>query len=99
MNTAKGENVIAIGYPVPRFGGERMVRTKADVIKTEKQFKPPTIGIISRMEGGCSGGPWVCNQHFACGLNSYGYAGRGDLYSPGFDEDVKTLFEYALKQE
>lgn len=33
------------------LGGERMVRTSASVSRSEGFFRPPTVGILSSMEG------------------------------------------------
>lgn len=95
----KGTKVEAVGYPVPRFGGQKMVHSPNATIQWENsQYNPPTIGIYSSMEGGCSGGPWVCENLTACGVNSHGVPGQGRLWSPGFNEDIAKLRDYAIQQ-
>lgn len=94
----RGTNVRAIGYPVPQYGGQRMVNTVASITYTNNQFRPASIGIVSKMQGGCSGGPWVCGDNLACGVNSYGYQGQDNLFSPSFDAEVTNMREIALKQ-
>eukprot|EP01120_Amphizonella_sp_Union-15-10_P008872 TRINITY_DN327_c0_g1_i1.p1 TRINITY_DN327_c0_g1~~TRINITY_DN327_c0_g1_i1.p1 ORF type:complete len:299 (-),score=59.75 TRINITY_DN327_c0_g1_i1:75-971(-) len=92
----------AIGYPVPTYGGKVMINTYIKQTKTDNTVTPATRGIVSAMGGGCSGGPWVYainigagnanTVNAAGGLNSYGYNGRPDLYSPNFDTAVYELF-------
>jgi V8-like Glu-specific endopeptidase len=97
----------AIGYPAASpFTGKIMVQTYEPQSITDKNPTPNTRGIISKMTGGCSGGPWVYavnvgsqnsnTVNAAGGLNSYGYNGRPHLYSPTFDQSVKDLYEQAI---
>ena len=96
----RGDSVTAIGYPVPEFGGQKMVRTKQTITLNNSRFRPASIGIISPMKGGCSGGPWVFGNDGsdACGVNSYGYTGRDDLYSPSVDSEVEEMQKSAVSQ-
>lgn len=95
-----GDNVIAIGYPVPIFGGDVMVRTIAKIRYRNKRFNPASVGIKSKMKGGCSGGPWASSDKLAAvGLNSYAYRGEDTLYSPGFDEYVIRLRSMAISMQ
>jgi len=102
----------AIGYPVnsnsgPAYGGRVMVQTYTPQYRTDTSATPNPRGIVSNMGGGCSGGPWVwavdigngntASRNAAAGLNSYGYTGQGNLYSPRFDSQVGDLYQQALR--
>lgn len=53
-----GEGVISVGYPVPQFGGQRMVRTKTNITREDGGVAPRALGIYSPMRNGAFGGPW-----------------------------------------
>lgn len=53
-----GDDVISVGYPVPQFGGQRMVRTIANVTRMDYGVEPAALGIYSPMRDGAFGGPW-----------------------------------------
>jgi len=99
----------AIGYPAAApFTGKIMVQTYEVQSTSDSNAKPKTRGIISKMTGGCSGGPWVYavnvdgdnsnTVNAAGGLNSYGYQGKPHLYSPYFDGEVRKLYDEAYNQ-
>jgi len=99
-------NWAAVGYPAANpFTGKVMVQSFEAQSITDNRVSPFTRGIISKMTGGCSGGPWVYSVdvgadnsntvNAAGGLNSYGYQGRPHLYSPLFDDSVNTLYQQA----
>jgi len=109
---SNADSFTAAGYPVaansgPAYGGRVMVQTYTPQYRTDTSFSPNTRGIISNMGGGCSGGPWVwgtdigagntASRNAAGGLNSYGYTGQGNLYSPRFDSQVGDLYQQALR--
>jgi len=96
----------AVGYPAANpFTGKVMVQTYEAQSISDNRVTPNTRGIVSKMTGGCSGGPWIYGVNIgsdnsntvnaAGGLNSYGYQGRPHLYSPSFDASVDTLYHQA----
>jgi len=98
----------AIGYPAGSpYTGKVMVQSYEPQSISDNLRTPKTRGIISKMTGGCSGGPWVYGVNVggdnsntvnaAGGLNSYGYNGRPHLYSPNFDAAVGKLYQQAIE--
>jgi hypothetical protein len=53
-----GDGVVSVGYPVPQFGGQRMVRTIANITRDDNGVVPSALGIYSPMRNGAFGGPW-----------------------------------------
>jgi V8-like Glu-specific endopeptidase len=96
-NCGMGNRVKALGYPVAKYGGQKMVQADNAISQRDTRQSPATNGIVTDMTGGCSGGPWFSGSN-ACGVNSYLYQGRAMIYSPVFDSAVVNLRNDALRK-
>ena len=92
LNIREGQT-IAYGYPRNYFDGKKMVYVIGEFHQYESFLKMPG----NCMGGGCSGGAWVVEGTTnAIGINSFHYIGsENDEYSPIFDENFKSLIDYA----
>jgi uncharacterized repeat protein (TIGR01451 family) len=103
-NQALNQPRVAMGYPMdpqPDFNGERQVVTSAaSAFSDTNQLSPYPIGIVSRMQFGASGGPWMLNHaidnnpahNLLNGNSSYLYTGHDYIFSPYFGEVAKTMY-------
>lgn len=94
-NVPRGSLQFASGYPVPVYGGQRIVYTYNFATLNDGNFSPNPIGFTSLMQGGSSGGPWILGVTGASpavnGVVSYGYIGQDNIFSPYFDSVVQTF--------
>jgi hypothetical protein len=95
----------AFGYPVPFYGGEKMVLSQSPFAYYETFYEPPPTGIYSKLKSGSSGGPWIMEfapyttgHNYVNGVVSFQKVGFPQVYSPYFDEEVKKLKDYAVRQ-
>lgn len=85
------------GYPAgaPFNGQFNNICKSLGCARDSNQVLKETVGINCDSTGGCSGGPWLVEQNGEwkiSGVNSYGYTTNpGVLYSPYFDDDVRTF--------
>jgi V8-like Glu-specific endopeptidase len=86
----------ALGYPTNSpWGGQDMVETVADFERSSQVHgcTPLAMCIVSQMQGGASGGPWLTTTggSLAGGVTSYNTVSDGVLCSPTFDDAVEAL--------
>jgi V8-like Glu-specific endopeptidase len=81
------------GYPAARAGGEELRDCRAhglgfDLL-TDRFSGPPTMPASCDMAAGSSGGAWLFDGEFVCGVTSYSYQGRPtQLFSPYFGPEI-----------
>jgi hypothetical protein len=92
-NFGTGEYIFDFGYPVDHFSG--LVLQECD----NGMFNGPfggTVGIGCNFTGGSSGGPWLDAFGgvfgYLDGVNSFGFSGVPDIFSPYFGNNAGALF-------
>eukprot|EP01080_Neovahlkampfia_damariscottae_P011515 gene11515-4679_t len=104
------DDYMALGYPGPDYGGEKMVRTVGKIIRRFpfSPWTPAPVGIRSKQGPGSSGGPWVSPQknsktgeikYMACSVNSFGLRWTYYVFGPFFDADVLAMHKIAVSKE
>jgi hypothetical protein len=97
--------VLSLGYPVPNYGGQRMVESSSPLSTSDSIYNPNTLGMQTSQGEGSSGGPRflvqsqkrIRNGAYICSVNSYQYQGNDQLqYGPYFDTAVSNLYFQAL---
>jgi V8-like Glu-specific endopeptidase len=98
---SKGTTLSAFGYPAAgKYRGSDLVYCKG-AIGTDPNMSDATWSMSCDMTGGSSGGPWVqasaadYGDAILSGLNSYGYSGVKNMYSPKFTLGTKAVFDAA----
>ena len=99
---------IAMGYPVkptPPYNGQKQVISEASTAfyDANQTIPPIPVGIVSQMQNGASGGPWMLNQAITTtegynllnGQNSYIYSSQEAIYSPYFGDVAKSMYDCA----
>jgi uncharacterized repeat protein (TIGR01451 family) len=107
-NQSLNQPRIDIGYPVkptPPYNGQKQVISSASSAfwDTNQPLAPVPIGIVSQMQNGASGGPWMLNHAITTtagynllnGQNSYIYSSQQAIYSPYFGEAAKSMYDCA----
>jgi hypothetical protein len=87
--TCQGELINAIG-----FADGKLIHAEATISRLNTAYRPPLVGMISKLGGRGFGGPWVCKGNYICGVSSF--QGGQVLWSPGFDNKVLSLQRYAI---
>lgn len=91
-----------LGYPAESpFNGNRMITCQSSyAYDSPFGSSPKPMGVGCDMTGGCSGGPWVwkmATSNYLNGVNSHRRSGyQYELYSPYFDSNIKTLWDWAV---
>jgi V8-like Glu-specific endopeptidase len=81
------------GYPAAKAGGEELRSCRAHGLGldrlTDRFSGPPTMPASCDMAAGSSGGAWLFDGEYVCGVTSYSYEGRPtQLFSPYFGPAV-----------
>jgi V8-like Glu-specific endopeptidase len=100
------DDVLALGYPGPDYGAERMVQTVSKIVRRFpfSPWTPAPIQIRSKQGPGSSGGPWFShskdsNTNIACSVNSFGLRFTYFVFGPFFDKDVLDMHKVAVARE
>jgi uncharacterized repeat protein (TIGR01451 family) len=102
-NLPNKQLVRALGYPIPFYGGMRLVESEGYSLLSDSLYQPPAVGIYSKLKSGSSGGPWLVNfragaageTNFLNGNVSFQKVGLPQVYSPNFDDTAKHLWDCA----
>ena len=103
------DDFMALGYPGPEYGGEKMVRSIGKIARRFpfSPWTPAPVGIRSKQGPGSSGGPWVSPKknektgeikYIACSVNSFGLRWTYYVFGPFFDKDVLEMHKVALER-
>lgn len=92
--------VLAAGYPSPYYGGRKLVQTYAAVTMLSSAYQPPTIGIVSKLKSGSSGGPFISDvavgmagqANFLSGNISFQRIGFPYVFSPNLLDAARQLW-------
>jgi len=84
----------SFGYPAGTpFNGYWENTCESGVCARDNGVTPPTLSIACDSTGGSSGGPWISENRFFVGLNSYGYRNIKDrMYGPYLDTATLSFF-------
>ncbi|NOK59868.1 MAG: hypothetical protein GFH27_549291n60 [Chloroflexi bacterium AL-W] len=94
FNQSYSQQYLSVGYPAQSpYSGGRMIFCNEPLLRTDSG-SPRTYGISCPMNGGASGGPFIINNNALNGNNSYIYPGANQLYSPYFDSNAKSFYDY-----
>jgi uncharacterized repeat protein (TIGR01451 family) len=102
-NLPNKQLVRALGYPIPYYGGQRLVESEGYSLLNDPAYTPPPVGIYSKLKSGASGGPWLLNfragaageANFLNGDTSFQRTGTPQIYSPAMDGQAKRLWDCA----
>lgn len=89
--TCQGEVINAIG-----FSNNKLIHLEAAISRLNTAFRPPMLGLVTRLGGRGFGGPWICRRNYICGVSSIQDEGGQVIWSPGFDNKVLSLRKYAI---
>jgi hypothetical protein len=105
---ATSQVLTALGYPAAqKYNGKDLTYCR-NPIGTDAGTGGTTWSMACTMTGGSSGGPWTkttatsdATYSFGnttlVGLNSYGYSGVKNMYSPKFNGETQSTFSDALR--
>jgi len=83
--------VLALGYPENMGDTLQLVQATSNEGPGNSQFSPPTLSILSTMNFGASGGPWIYNGNLINGINSYIDGDGVHVFGPYFDSYIETF--------